>query len=127
LHVLVSDVVEWEMEFRCFILDRKLKTFSIYLRNGELQQEQGFESPDEEDAQLTSFVETILSDPEVALPRTAVLDVGIIRGRGWAVVEQNAAWGAGIYGCDPAAVLKVLRYAAVPTSAGDDPQKMTPL
>lgn len=127
LHVLVSDVVEWEMEFRCFILDRKLKTFSIYLRNGELQQEQGFASSNEEDAQLTSFVETILSDPEVALPRTAVLDVGIIRGRGWAVVEQNAAWGAGIYGCDPAAVLKVLRYAAVPTSAGDDPQKMTPL
>jgi hypothetical protein len=38
--------------------------------------------------------------------------VGVIASRGWAVVEQNAAWGSGIYGCDPAAVLAVLRHAA---------------
>ncbi|MEP0802688.1 hypothetical protein NDI37_21395 [Funiculus sociatus GB2-A5] len=41
------------------------------------------------------------------------MDVGVIQGRGWAVVEQNAAWGAGLYGCDPIEVLEVLRYAVV--------------
>lgn len=48
------------------------------------------------------------------LPRAAVIDVGVIAGRGWAVVEQNAAWGSGIYGCDPQQVLEVLRHAATP-------------
>ncbi len=55
-----------------------------------------------------------MADPRVDLPRTAVLDVGVVAGRGWAVVEQNSARGAGIYGCDPVAVLQVLRYASVP-------------
>jgi hypothetical protein len=39
------------------------------------------------------------------------VDVGLIEDQGWAVVEQNAAWGAGIYGCNADAVLDVL-YAA---------------
>ena len=30
-----------------------------------------------------------------------MIDAGWIAGKGWAVVEQNAAWGAGIYACDP--------------------------
>ena len=41
------------------------------------------------------------------------LHVGVIAGRGWAVIEQNSAWGSGIYGCDPEQVLQVLRFAAV--------------
>jgi hypothetical protein len=42
-----------------------------------------------------------------------VLDVGVIGERGWAVIETNAAWGSGIYGCDPKAVLQVIRRACV--------------
>jgi hypothetical protein len=40
-----------------------------------------------------------------------VVDVGVIPGRGWAAVELNACWASGVYGCDPAAVLGVLRQA----------------
>jgi hypothetical protein len=40
-----------------------------------------------------------------------VADVGIIPGRGRAAVELHARWGSGVYGCDPAAVLGVLRQA----------------
>jgi hypothetical protein len=54
------------------------------------------------------------ADKDVALPPAVVLDVGLIAGRGWAVVEPNAAWGSGVYGCDPAAVLPVLRRASIP-------------
>lgn len=43
---------------------------------------------------------------------TAVVDVGIIQDRGWAVVEQNAACCSGIYGCDPEEVLEVVRYSS---------------
>jgi hypothetical protein len=40
-----------------------------------------------------------------------VVDVGRVAGRGWAVVEANPAWGSGLYGCDAARVLPVLRGA----------------
>lgn len=109
--VLVAEVVEWEMEFRCFLLDRTVRTYSVYLRNGQLQSEQGFASTDAEDTEMLRFVAGVLADTRVELPRAAVLDVGVLRGRGWAVVEQNAAWGSGLYGCDPMEVLQVLRHA----------------
>jgi len=110
--VLVSEVVAWEMEFRCFILDRKLITYSVYSRYGELQHEHGFISSAEEDKQLEIFMDRLLTDIRVDLPAATVVDVGTIAGGVWACVEQNAAWGAGIYGCDPMRCLDVLRVAA---------------
>jgi hypothetical protein len=113
MSVLVSDVVTWEKEFRCFVLDRALKTYSIYSRHGELQRENEFFSTEEENQQVEAFMRTLLADDSVTLPRAAVVDIGTIEGRGWACVEQNAAWGAGIYGCDARAVLQVLALAQV--------------
>lgn len=110
--VLIGEVVEWEAEFRCFVLDRRVVTHSVYSRAGELQRDAGFAATEEELAAAAEFAQTVLDDARVELPRATVLDVGVIPGRGWAVVEQNAAWGAGIYGCDPERVLDVLRHAA---------------
>ena len=111
--VLVSDVVTWEKEFRCFVLDRKLCTYSIYSRYGDLQSDSGYSSSRDEEEALEQFMSRLLADPRVDLPRATVVDAGVIESRGWACVEQNAAWGAGIYGCDPAAVLEVIRHASV--------------
>lgn len=110
--VLVQEVVSWEAEFRCFVLDRRVRAFSVYLRDGVLQKDAGYASTDEEDAGLLAFADRLLADERVTLPRAVVLDAGIIRGRGWAAVELNAAWGSGIYGCDPGAVSDVLRHTA---------------
>lgn len=118
--VLIAEVVRWEKEFRCFALDREVRTLSIYLRDGELQRSNRFDASDEELAEAKAFAQRVLADPEVVFGRTAVLDVGVLCDgsgeRHWAVVEQNAAWGSGIYGCDPRAVLEVMRYAAEPTT-----------
>lgn len=112
MSVLISEVVKWEREYRCFILDRRLETFSIYSRYGELQRERGFDSESWEDEEARVFVQKVLEDTRVELPAATVIDVGTIEGKGWACVEQNAAWGAGIYGCDPAAVLRVIQRAS---------------
>ena len=96
--VLVQDVVEWELEFRCFVLDREVRALSVYLRNGELQKDAGYASSDDEDAAARAFAARVLSDNRVSLPDAVVLDVGVVRGRGWAAVELNSAWGAGLYG-----------------------------
>jgi hypothetical protein len=110
--VLVSEIVEWNTEFRCFVLDRKVVTFSVYLRDGELQKESGYATDDAEDEAVTAFTQKVLNDPRVSFPRAFVMDVGVIRERGWAVVELNAAWGSGLYGCDEDKVLDVLLVAA---------------
>lgn len=109
--VLVAEPVKWEIEFRCFVLDRTLRTFSIYLRHGVLQRDAGFASSDDEDEQMREFVSRVLADDRVELPRAIVMDVGVISDRGWAVVEINAAWGSGLYGCDPREVLDVIKVA----------------
>lgn len=110
--VLTSDVVEWTKEFRCFVRERTLQTYSIYSRYGDIQRDNEFASSADEDAAVEEFIGMLLSDPRVDLPEATVVDVGFIEGAGWACVEQNAAWGAGIYGCNPDQVLSVLQLAS---------------
>ncbi|MDN3576152.1 ATP-grasp domain-containing protein [Chitinimonas viridis] len=112
MSVLVSEVVTWESEFRCFVLNRQLHTYSIYARLGELQDELGYQTTTEEQLALEHFMAELLLDMSVPLPEAIVVDVGYIQGRGWACIELNAAWGAGIYGCDPVRALAVIRCAS---------------
>lgn len=115
--VLVSDVVSWDFEFRCFVSERKLVTYSLYSRGGELQRAAEFRSSADEDAGLEDFFERLAADPQVDLPGAVVVDIGHIAGKGWACVELNAAWGAGLYACDAEAALDVIRAASLPLSA----------
>jgi hypothetical protein len=116
LPVLVQQVVNWQVEFRSFVLDRKVVAISPYSRNGVLAKADDGSWPAEERELVAAeeFCRSILADSELNLPDAIGLDVGIIEDHGWAVVESNAAWAAGIYGCDPAAVLPVLRRACQP-------------
>lgn len=112
---LISDVVEWEIEYRCFVAERQLQTMSPYLRNGKLMKNANGEwenqAPEDEDA--IAFLKIVLENDGIPLPPGIVLDIGKIRGRGWAVVEANPAWGSGIYGNDPVKVLNTLQAACV--------------
>jgi hypothetical protein len=113
--VLVSQVVDWEIEFRCFVLEGKVATYSPYLRHGELAQGKDGDwlaAPQEIDGAL-QFISEVLADSQVELPPSIVVDVGRITGSGWAVIEANPSWGAGIYGCDADQVLDVIRRGCV--------------
>ncbi len=113
LPVLVQEMVEWSLEFRCFVLDRCVVTASPYWREGAIAQaeDQSWTASDAEMQAAIEFCETVLRDPNVSVPEAVVVDVGMIKGRDWAVIESNAAWGSGIYGSDPVKVLGVLRRA----------------
>jgi hypothetical protein len=110
--VLVAEPVGWRVEYRLFVLDRRIVTYSIYLRDGVLQRSEEYASTPAEDAEMLRFAEAVLADGRAPLPPAVVMDVGEIWHRGSAVVELNAAWGSGLYGCDPVAVLEVLRRAS---------------
>ena len=112
--VLISEPVVWEAEFRCFALDGRVLTISPYLRRGVLAKAEdgGWPASDDEENTAIELAERVLADSRVSLPPAVVIDVGLISGRGWAVVEANPAFASGIYGCDPDSVLRVLRRAS---------------
>jgi hypothetical protein len=110
--VLISEPVDWTIELRCFCLDGVVRTLSPYIRNKQLSQLDGFSAGEDELAEARYFAESVLHNCRSNTPRAIVLDVGIIKG-GWAVVEANAAWGSGIYGCDASEVLSVIECAVL--------------
>lgn len=118
--VLVSEVVDFEIEVRCYILDRRLMTAGLYAEsdyygtlatsNQTAMTEAAFEGAQQ-------FIQYLLDDPTVKMPSALTIDVGFIAGTGWAVVEANQAYSSGIYmrgpgiGADPKKVLPVLQRA----------------
>lgn len=112
--VLIADPVSWVAEYRCFVADGAVVTVSPYLRAGELAiaADGSWPMTPDESAAVHAYAESVLA--EVPVPPAVVLDVGLIADRGWAVVEANSAWGAGVYGCDPDQVFTVLARSCVP-------------
>jgi protein-tyrosine phosphatase len=112
--VLVADPVEWLAEFRCFVREGQVVATSPYLSFGRpfwrAWGEGGEKALPSQNA--LAVCSRLLSERSVALPPAFVVDVGLIDGRGWAVVEFNPAWCSGLLGADPAAVLPVLERAS---------------
>jgi hypothetical protein len=115
---LIAEPVVWGIEYRCFVLDRVVKTFSSYWKDGDITENDAGEwvSSTEDDEAMLAFCQHLLNDPAVQVPPAFVLDVGYIDGRGWAVLEANPAWASGIYGADPAEVLPILARSCVDRS-----------
>jgi hypothetical protein len=99
--VFVSEPVSFTAEARTFVMEGLVLDAAVY--EGE-----------PEAAGAATFVEVLTNS--MLLPRTVVVDVGFIDGRGWAVIEFNAAWGAGLNGCDADKVLPAIVLASEPIS-----------
>jgi len=94
--VYLSEVVVFTSEVRGFILAGTVQDASLYEGESSL-------------AEARSFLE--VAARHESLPPTCVVDVGYIKGRGWAVIEANAAWGAGLNGCTASKVLGCIANA----------------
>ncbi len=123
--VLVAEPVEFELEVRAFVLERSVATLSAYVRGGEVAR-----APDgswpltaSEESEARGTLRELLGDSGVPLPPAVVVDVGRLAAGGWAVVEANAAWGSGVCGCDPRAVLEVVARANVPATRLSEPDE----
>jgi len=112
--VLCSEVVEWEIEYRFFVRAGQIETGSSYWRGENSTLLDGlYQAPDAEMKAAREFVSRVLLKEEKKKRgfgwHGAVIDVGIISGFGWAVVEANPAFASGIYGCDPERVLETVK------------------
>ncbi|WP_395737581.1 ATP-grasp domain-containing protein [Prosthecobacter sp.] len=124
--VLRSGIMDFRLEVRCFILDRRITTMSPYWREGELARSADDRWPflDHEEAEARTFAESILSDTTVALPPACTLDVGRTHQGTWAVIEANPCWGAGLYGCNPSRVLRTIQATIIPRSEITDSHRL---
>ena len=95
--VFVAEVVSFTAEVRSFVLEGRVLDAAVYEGRADL-------------ADAVAFVSALI--PTMELPGVVVVDVGLIAGRGWAVIEFNAAWGAGLNGCDPEKVLPAILAAS---------------
>ncbi|MBN9415000.1 MAG: ATP-grasp domain-containing protein [Candidatus Eremiobacteraeota bacterium] len=95
--VLLSSVVEILAEARAFVLQGQVVTCSVY--------EGSAEPPEAFLSQAARLLD---------LPQTCVLDAALLP-EGWALLEANATWGAGLNGCSPAAVVPCLELATRPS------------
>src|SRR5271165_162892 len=97
--IFVSEPVAFSAEARTFMRDGHVLDAAVYEGQGEASGAETF---------VTALTHSM------SLPRSVVVDVGFINSGGWAVIEFNAAWGAGLNGCDPEKVLPAIVAASGP-------------
>lgn len=113
---LVSDVVQWDLEYRCFCTPYEVLTWSNYIFHDNVANPKYWSVIDSNDEMMPSdFVQGLLydmsEDEDGVETFASVIDVGRIPGKGLAIIETNPAWASGIYGCDPMRMLKVIQGA----------------
>ncbi|ABC29070.1 hypothetical protein HCH_02245 [Hahella chejuensis KCTC 2396] len=101
--VLHSEIVQFACEIRCFVWRGDVLDAAIYEGDGAL--EDGLR-----------FARQLARSGD--LPTTCVLDIGYIPQRGWAIIEANAAWGAGLNGCRADKVLPCIEAATRQVAIG---------
>ncbi|MCP3098358.1 ATP-grasp domain-containing protein [Myxococcus sp. K15C18031901] len=94
--VLSSEVVPLRAEARAWVLDGRVRSCALYEGTGDVEEARG-------------VLEAIARD--APLPRACVLDAAWVEGRGWALLEANAAWGAGLNGCDATEAARCIAVA----------------
>ena len=120
---LVSEVVHWSMEYRTFVLKNTIPVcylnWSNYLFHGEINNpKMHYMVPGTLSQSLIGFMDDLFGffesegfEEEKIMSGPCVIDVGIIPGVGWAVIESNPAWASGLYGCNPIHALQVMEQA----------------
>lgn len=116
-HVVLSEVVEFTAEYRCFIAPGTdgaptVAAASAYLVDGQTWDawENSQDAPDPTEA--ARFAQQVVAT--VDGPPGYVLDVGRLADGTWAVVEANASWSSNPYHCDPAGVVASILAAQDP-------------
>lgn len=113
---LVSDVMKFTSEYRCFIKDRRVTTACCYWYKPHPKTEPDINRPENyfvnNDAVL-EFVSKMLQDERVEVAPGSVIDVGRFKKDTYTVIESNPVYASGIYGCELVAALDAIKAACV--------------
>lgn len=117
--LLVADSwLDCESEYRTFCAGRRVLTASPYRIEDEGWSAELFLHRASWHEQAAQFANDLLASlPDNDVPPACVLDIARLTDGGFALLETNTAWAAGLYGCDPHAVLAAVLAAQRPASA----------
>ena len=107
--VVRSSIVRFQAEARAFILNGRVLDVAVYEGKAPAPR---------------SFMEELSS--QIPVPSACVLDVGLLERKGWVFLEANAAWGAGLNGCDAARVLPCIERASHTAQSRPAPHRAWP-
>jgi hypothetical protein len=93
---LVAEPMSFVVEFRCFVCRRQAVSVAPYARGGQPEKQ----ASASEGMGAAELLLKLLRDRNVGLAPGAVLDVGLIAQRGWALVKAHPAWSAALHGCN---------------------------
>ena len=108
--VLMSEVVEWTNEYRCFVCEGHAVAWSPYLSFGHPIWKPGCAvglPPN-----LDPFIQRLHAAMPGQLPPAYVVDIGILADGSWAIVEFNPAWCSGLLGANVAQALRAIQRSA---------------
>jgi hypothetical protein len=110
--LLMAEVVEFDWEYRFFIFDGSIGSYSP-VRRGSFGAREGdrwlFEEPRDSEAQ--ACVSDLLLEASRLLPAAMVVDLGYREGQ-WSVVDVVCPAEAALYGCSEDKVLPVIRRSS---------------
>ena len=95
--IIISEIVQIKAEARVFVLDAKIQTFALY---------EGFD-----ESSLLDFANQFVEHNK--LPLTCVLDFALLDDLGWAFLEANPTWGAGLNNCNPLGAARCIAQATL--------------
>lgn len=119
---LVSDIVQFDLEYRCFVMHGYVMTWSNYICYEHMADPNYWNmvpimtGKTKLDRMMPYDFVTKLCR-EYIVTEASVVDVGRIPGKGWAIIESNQAWASGLYGCDPMQALRVMEKSCVKQSS----------
>jgi len=100
--IYISDIIDFRNEVRCFILDGKVATSSLYIIGKEIYSDITENANFDkwiDDTEIPQIVEFICS--KFAMPRGFVIDFGVTADRKLSIVEFNEAPFCSLYHCNP--------------------------
>lgn len=102
---LVSEIVRFEAEYRCFVRNNKVVTSSCYIYEGEVAEPKNWYKYNLTKQHPEDFVNKMLETVDTV---DTVIDVGVLSTGSLAIIESNPVWASGLYGCDPLECLKTM-------------------
>jgi len=104
--IYISEIMRFTHEVRCFVIDGKIQTSSLYRIDGNVWDKTDLK-PEKinfddriDDTPIPGMVKAIHKKCGTELPSGIVMDFGYNSDREWALIEFNEAWASGLYYCD---------------------------
>lgn len=113
---IVSDVMKFTSEYRCFIKDRSVISMCCYLYKDYTASEPDINKPERYSANseaVIEFVTRMLLDERVDCVPGSVIDIGRFKKDTYAVIESNPVYASGLYGCDTVASLAAIKAGCI--------------